>query len=135
MKSQKSIPNSVESQVNELESLRTRIKNLKEQEEQMKELIYENYKQKLVDSYKEKGEPFGVVNFKEEQFKISFDTPKKVKYDQAGLKNLYELGAPVEVEYSIKETVFKDLDKEGKDVIMPFRTVEPGKVAIKVEYK
>jgi hypothetical protein len=134
MKTQKSIPNSIESQVTELESLRTRIKNLKEQEEQLKELIYENYRQKLELSYKEKDEPFGVVNFQEEGFKISFTTLKKVEWNQDGLKKLYNEGAPVEVEYNVKESVFKAQDAEGKDAFMAYRTVKPGTVTIKVEY-
>lgn len=135
MNTQKAIPNSIEGQVNELESIRTRIKNLKEQEDRYKELIYEYYKTKMEESYKAKDEPFGVVNFQEEGFKISLTTPKKVEWDQIGLKNLLEKGAPVEIEYSVEEKVFKAQDDAGKAAFIPFRTVKPGTVAIKVEYK
>lgn len=131
----KSMPNSIEGQVNELESIRTRIKNLKEQEERIKDSIYEKYKTKLEEKYKEKEEPFGVVNLQEESFKVIFTTPKKVEWNQDGLAKLMTQGAPIDIEYSMKETVYKDLDDESKKALLPYRTVKPGTVSVKIEYK
>lgn len=127
------IPNSTEATVEQLVYVRDEIAALKELEDKLKSQLMEQFKTQLELSYKAKDEPFGVVNFKDGDYKISFTTPKKVKYDQAGLKSILEDGGPVDVEYSIKETVYKDLDQAGKNAIMPYRTVEPGSVAIKIE--
>lgn len=133
-KSVKVLLNSVEAQITELESVRSRIKNLKEQEDRIKDMIYENFKDEIAAAYKQKEDPFGVVNFPMDGYKLSFTTPKKVEWNQDGLKKLYEAGAPVDVEYSVKEVIFKAQDADGKDAFMPFRTVKPGAVSIKVEY-
>lgn len=130
----KNLPNSIEGQVDQLELIRSQIKDLKAEEDLLKELIYENFKEKINSAYKQKDEAFGVVNFKEDKFKISFTTPKKVEWNQDGLKKLYEAGAPIDVEYSVKEVIFKAQDTDGKDAFMPYRTVKPGAISIKVEY-
>lgn len=125
--------NSVEAITESLVTVRKEIESLKALEDNIKANLVQAFEVQLVAAYKEKPEPFGVVNFKDGEFKISFTTPKKVKYDQKGLAELYKQGAPVDVEYSIKEAVYKDLDQSGKEAIMPFRTVEPGSIAIKIE--
>lgn len=127
------IPNSVEATVVMLNSIRRQIAELKEDEEKIKDQLLSTFAEQIKSAYKEKSEPFGVVNFNDGDYKISFTTPKKVKWDQRGLAELHKDGAPVDVEYSVKEAVFKDLDDEGKAIMMKHRTVEPGSVAIKIE--
>ncbi len=126
-------PNSPEAIVESLHHVRNEIAALKELEDNLKSSLTESFKTQLTSAYKAKDEPFGVVNIKEGDFKIAFTTPKKVKYDQKGLAKLHEQGAPVDVEYSIKETVYKDMTDEEKNIIIPYRSVEPGSIAIKIE--
>ncbi len=104
-------------------------KKKKSIQEQIKSL----YEARIAEAYKEKGEIFGAVSFKQDGLKLTFTTPKKVEYDQEGLAALLAEGAPVDVDYSIKEVVFKDLDAAGKAAIVPYRTVTPGKMSIKIE--
>ncbi len=125
--------NSPEAITESLHHVRNEIAALKELEDNLKSSLLEAYKTQLSSAYKQKDEPFGVVNFKDGDFKISFTTPKKVKYEQRGLARLRDEGAPVDVEYSIKETVYKDMTDEEKAYIIPYRSVEPGSVAIKIE--
>src|ERR1700761_4264006 len=86
----KNKPNSIDSQLRELEDIRSQIERLKEQEEDYKELVVEYYKTKIEEAYKEKGDKFGTIKIEEEFGKLKFDTPKKVKWDQNILKKLYE---------------------------------------------
>ncbi len=116
-----------------LEDVQNQIDILKKQETGLKKELQEKYSKQTLSLYAEKGDKFGVVNIKDAGFKLSFTTPKKVSYDQEGLKKLYDLGAPVTVEYSLSENVYKALDKEGQAAFMPYRTVEPGNVSIKIE--
>ena len=118
----------------ELQHIKSSIDALVEQEKLIKKDIVEVCNDTLQSEYKSKTEPFGVVNYAGDGFKIKFDTPKKVKWDQKGLKGLLDLGAPVKAEYSVSETVFKALDDDGKEAFMPFRTVEPGLVSVRVEF-
>lgn len=127
------IPNSVVSTIESLNHVRKEIATLKDLEEELKTLLAQSYSTQLVAQYKLKPEPFGVVSFLEGDYKVSFTTPKKVEYDQEGLAKLAKLGAPVDVEYSVKETVYKSLDDAGKEAFMPYRTVKPGSVSIKIE--
>ncbi len=127
------IPNSVEATIEQLTSVRNEMDALKRLETDLKGRMLEMFQKELHDAYMEKSEPFGIVNIQHGNYKLKFDTPKKVKWDQEGLAALYKDGASVEVEYSVKETVFKAQDADGKDAFMPYRTVEPGSVSIKVE--
>lgn len=134
MKNLKSIPNSKEAIIETLADIRSQMAALKDREDDFKTRLYEAFAPELAQAYKEKGEPFGVVNMKEGDYKIVFTTPKKVKWDLTGLEKARQAGAPfVEVEYNIKETVFKDLSEADKDFLMQYRTVEPGSVNIKLE--
>ncbi len=125
------IPNSISSTIESLEHVRNEIANLEKLEGDLKERLVESFN--LSEAYKSKEEPFGVVNFQDGEYKISFTTPKKVKWDQKGLERLFKSGAPVEVEYNVKESVYKEQDDDGKAAFTQYRTVTPGSVSIKVE--
>jgi hypothetical protein len=91
------------------------------------------FNSRLESAYKQKDEPFGTVNFEEDGLKVTFNTPKKVEWNQEKLKALYEEGAPVEVEFNVKEVVYKSFDKDTQKYFTPARTVSPGSVTVKVE--
>lgn len=119
-----------------LEGIRAEISNLKKMEEELKDALVSIYKDQIDTQYKEKPEPFGIVRLGvSDDTDVVFDTPKKVKWDQKGLKELFLDGAPVKVEYSLSETLFKELNEAGKKAFMPYRTVEPGKITVKIERK
>lgn len=117
----------------ELFSVQQEIKKLKAKESQIKDEVYDIYADQATSAYKEKPEPFGIVSFKEGDLKISFDTPKKVSWDQAGLAEVFEEGGPVEVEYNVKENIYKALDDKSRKYLLKYRTVTPGNIAVKIE--
>jgi hypothetical protein len=119
--------------LNNLQEIQDKIAELKKQEAVVKSEIVFVFKERIEEALQQKDEPFGSVNFEVENLKVTFTTPKKISYDQEGLKRLYEEGAPVKVEYDLPETVFKVLDQAGKDAFMPYRTLERGTISFKVE--
>lgn len=116
-----------------LDEVRDKISILKGQEETLKDSIFEAYSVEIAAAYKEKGDPLGAISFMVGGLKLVFTTPKKVTWDQEGLKKLYAEGAPISVEYSVPEAVFKAQDKNGRDALMPYRTTTPGSTSIKIE--
>lgn len=118
---------------NELFRVESQISELKEYEGKLKAKLTFMFSDRIKEEYAQKPEPFGTVKFEDQDREIVFTTPKRVSYDQDGLKSLYEQGAPVTVEYSLNENVFKALDDAGKAAFMPYRTVEPGNMSVKVK--
>lgn len=112
-----------------LEETRAEIKRLEKQEDNYVEELKSLYTTSIADALKQKEEPFGVVHFTEGDFKVSFTTPKKVEYDQKGLEKLKEKGFPVKVKYDVSEAIYKELYVD----FIPYRTVMPGKVSVKLE--
>lgn len=131
----KVVQSNIVSLSDELSKIQSEIKKLKIQEELVKEGIYALYAENIAVAYKEKSEPFGTVSFTHNDLKITFDTPKKVSWDQEGLAELYKEGAPVKVEYGVSETLYKELNDAGKAAFMPYRTVKPGTTSVKIEVK
>lgn len=125
--------NSVESLYSALEVAKAELALAKNNEQKIKDTIISLYSGSISKEYSEKGDKFGTVNIEDSGFKLTFITPKKVKWDQDGLKELLDEGAPVQVEYDVSENVFKGLNDAGKAAFMPYRTVEPGSMTIKIE--
>lgn len=84
-----------------------------------------------------KDEPFGTANIGP----FSFNTPKKVEWDQSKLEMLWteiqENGDnPNEYMnnvYKEKETAFKNWPSSIQDAFIPARTIHPGAVSIKIK--
>ena len=129
------VPRTLKSLYEELEMVQDALRVSKETEKNIKQDILDMYADKMKTVYAAKNEPFGSINFNEGNLKITFTTPKTVSWEQDGLKSLLEDGAPVDVEYSVKEKVYQDLNQAGKDCFLPYRTVKPGAVTIKFEVK
>ncbi len=117
----------------ELEQAQEALRVTKNTEKSIKEDIHKMFEEQLKESLLDKNSPFGTVHFEKCGLKITFVTPKSVSYDQEGLKKLLEDGAPVEVEYSVNEVVYKSLNQAGQDCFDKYRTVKPGSVQIKIE--
>ncbi len=117
----------------QLEEIEQHISEFDKKKKNIQSQIKDLYEDRITSAYSEKGEPYGAVSFKQDGLKLTFTTPKKVEYNQEGLALLYSEGAPVDVEYNIKEVVFKDLDAAGKAAIVPYRTVTTGKMTVKIE--
>lgn len=129
-------PNSVEATIDSLEKVRSEIETLKTMEEELKQSLVAAFLSDINSFYKQKEDgPFGTVRIPINGLDLIFNTPKKVEWEQEGLAELHKEGAPVKVEYSVSETTFKDLDQAGRDAFMPFRTVSPGKITVKIERK
>jgi len=113
--------------IDELQSIQIDIKELKE--------IEKSIRSGIVSHYTKVGLPItGTFRRKENGFEVIITTPKKVEWDQDGLKGLLAEGAPVKVKYGVNEVLYKELDDVGKAAFMPFRTVKPGTTAIKVKF-
>ncbi|MCK5603806.1 hypothetical protein KAR91_18100 [Candidatus Pacearchaeota archaeon] len=117
----------IETLVDELQSIQADIKELKKTEKSIRSGI--------VSHYGELVPQFGTFSEKEGGIKVTITIPKKIEWDQAGLKGLLAEGAPVKTKYDVSEIVFKELDDAGKAAFMPFRTVKPGPPAIKVKFE
>lgn len=128
-------PQTLEDISNEVDSIEAQIDALKKAKDQLLGSVLERYQDQLKKEYKKKDEPFGTVNIEDEGFQVKFTTPKNVDWDQNGLAELYKDGAPVEVEYSVKEVIFKSLNDAGREAFMPFRTTKPGKVKVELTKK
>lgn len=119
----------------DLESIQTALYNLKNQEKAIKDAILSIYEVQLGMAYIQKAEPFGTVNFEDEGLKITFNTPKKVTWDQEKLAEIYKEAGDeyIRVSYDVSETAYKGWNQAIKDELMAARTVEPGTITIKVE--
>ena len=117
----------------ELEQAQEALRITKNTEKAIKEEIHGMFDEQLRESLRSKNSPFGTVHFEQAGLKVTFVTPKNVSYDQEGLKKLLDDGAPVDVEYSVNETVYKSLNQAGQDAFDKYRTVKPGSVTLKIE--
>ena len=117
----------------ELEQAQEALRVTKNTEKSIKEEIHGMFEEQLSESKGKRNSPFGTVHFEQDGLKVSFVTPKKVSYEQEGLKKLLDDGAPVDVEYSVNETVYKSLNQAGQDAFDKYRTTEAGTVQIKIE--
>lgn len=124
-----------DSVLSELNKIQLDIKELKAQETMLKLALISEYKSEYTAKLKAKSEPFGQSSFETAEYKVTFNTPKKVTWDQNGLAELHKEGAPVDVEYSVGEKTYKELNDAGKEAFMPYRTVTPGNVSVEIEVK
>lgn len=127
------LPNSFEALMDAIQATQQQLLKLKAHEKYLLDNLTAHFQEQLTVKYKQKAEPFGVVNFQEGNHKVKFTTPKNVSWDQEGLAKLMKEGAPVKIKYEVSETVYKELNDAGKKAFMPYRTVKPGKIAIKFE--
>lgn len=110
-------------------------------EKEIKTEILSRFEADIKEGLLTKDEPFGVINLIEDGFKLSFTTPKKVKWDQAKLADLYDQikrgnENPLDymkVEYDVPEAKFKAWPEVIKSEFIDARTVEPGSISMKME--
>ena len=119
----------------DLQAVQIALYNFKKQEQAIKDEILNMYEVKLGLAYINKDEPFGTVNFEDDGIKVSFNTPKKVHWDQEKLAELYKEAGPdyIDIDYHVSEAKYKLWNKEIKEALLPARTVEPGTITVKVE--
>lgn len=100
-----------------------------------------HYKNQIIDfcqaqinnELAKKDEPFGTANIGP----FSFNTPKKVEWDQVKLKTLYsEIGETaheyMDISYKVRETAFKNWPSSIQNAFLPARTVQPGSISVKI---
>lgn len=110
---------------------------LKREEKQLKAALTDEY----AESIKEKG--FGSFSVDAGEYKLTFNTPKKVEWDQEKLAEIYEKiragndnpADYIEISYSVPESRFKAWPTVISEEFMPARTVKEGAVSIKFERK
>jgi hypothetical protein len=118
----------IEEFINAENALRINLETL----ESIKNELIDLYSIRIQSALSERDEPFGDVIFNYNGNNICFNTPKKVFWNQDGLKELLSEGAPVDVEYSVKESIFRDLEYSGKQAFSPYRVVKQGTTTLKL---
>jgi len=119
---------------NELQEAEAASKHAANRLKYAKKAVLDYFKDEADVLYRQKPEPFGVVNITAGNYKFTIDTPKKVEWDQNELAKLYLDGFfDIEVEYNIKESVYKEMTDNLKKYFQKARTVKPGSQTLKVE--
>lgn len=121
----------------ELEDNLQRQAELKREEKQLKAALTDAY----ADTIKEKG--FGSVSVDAGEYKLTFNTPKKVEWDQEKLAEIYEKIRAgndnpedyIEISYNVPESRFKAWPAVIVEEFLPARTVKEGATSIKIERK
>lgn len=127
--------------IEDILSLEAQIATLESNVKIAKNNLLERRRAQLDEALRAKKEPFGAVSTEIANQKVTFTTPKKVTWDQGGLKKLAAQmiadGADPEeyitIEYKIKEDAYKNWPSNLKEYFEPHRTVTPGNVSIKIE--
>lgn len=110
---------------------------LADREKKIKEQIIASVEKEAMDQLNKKSEPFGVVRVGH----VSITYPKKVKWDQTKLADLYEQIKKgnenpldyMKVEYDVPETKYKAWPEVIKNEFVSARTVERGNPTLKWE--
>lgn len=118
--------------LDEYMSLVEQIRALTKRKDVVKKQVLDMFSANIQAGLREKEEPFGTVNIQEGEYQIKTVTPKKVEYDQVGMEKLYKEGAPVTVEYTLSETLFKAMGDASRSEFLPYRTVKPGSVSLEI---
>lgn len=98
--------------------------------------IYLANKDAINDAYSEKGSPYGTVHVNG----LTINTPKKVTWDQGKLADMYDKiklgnenpGDYIKVSYDVSETKYNAWPESIRAAFDEARTVQPGKVTIKL---
>lgn len=110
---------------------------LADREKKIKEQIIASVEKEAIEQLNKKAEPFGVVHVG----LVSLTYPKKVKWDQTKLADLYEQIKKgnenpldyMKVEYDVPETKYKAWPEVIKSEFVDARTVERGNPTLKIE--
>jgi hypothetical protein len=98
--------------------------------------------QDISSALQQKPEPFGAVSQPIGGMKVTFTTPKKVKWDQKKLADLHaqissdpdeNVEDYITTEFKVSEDAYKAWPAPIKQHFEPARTVEPGSVSVKIE--
>lgn len=112
-------------------------------EKEIKEEILKRYEGNLVNLLAEKSEPYGTVNITEDDFIISVNVPKKIKWEQDRLANLCKQITAgnenpldyIDIEYNVPESKYKNWPQIIKDEFIAARTIQPGSPAVTIKRK
>lgn len=110
---------------------------LAEREKKIKDRIIEAVEKEALDQLAKKADPYGVVRIGP----VSLTYPKKVKWDQVKLADLYEQIKKgnenpldyMKVEYDVPETKYKAWPEVIKNEFIGARTVERGNPTLKID--
>lgn len=127
----------------ELEFIAHQKAELVKSEKALNEELIERYFQAINNKLEQKTQPYGVVSFDEDEFKIKFDTPKKVEWDQDKLQGLYEEIKKdgqdptdyIEVKYNVPERLYSAWPRNLQDAFIEARTITPGNIKVTIERK
>lgn len=129
MKSQLDIISKLREKKEELEAIKREVSALESE-------LYLATKDDINNAYKEKGNAYGVVHVGE----LTVNIPKKVTWDQKRLAELYKgislsnenPSDYIKVTYDVSEAKYNAWPEAIRSTFDEARTVEPGKVTIKV---
>jgi hypothetical protein len=133
--------------VSQLALLQEDVAELKASTKKADDFIYaalaERFAGKASEQRKAKGQDTGTVRFDDGEYTVVADLPKKVTYDQSGLRQvetqINAMGEPIEDYISIKrdvsERAFEGWPNSLKKMFLPYRTVGVGKAGYKLVKK
>ena len=119
-----------------LASLRAQMHQLKQDETALVSEIAQVYQSQITEQLKDKDYGCGTATVDGAKFVIS----KTVKWDQAGLKNIYEQiragnenpDEYIDLKLDVKESRYKAWPTPIRESFEPFRTVTPSKIKIQL---
>lgn len=131
----------IEQKLQALIELQETMACLKNEEATLKLEIQKHFEDDIKVQLAVKDEPYGTVNCQVSNYKIKFDRPKRVLWDQSALatlnKQIMEGGENptdyITVEYSVSEAKYKSWPQAIKDAFIEARTVKDGAISVKVE--
>jgi len=118
------------------EELRYIVKDLSAELKEIDEKLEDLFLQKSRDTLRSQGKDFGTATIAEGNSRFKINIPKKVKWDNDMLKEVFEGMNPddanhfAKVTFSVDERVYNAAHKEIRDLLEPCRVTEMGKFKI-----
>lgn len=124
----------------ELYQVQSELKKLKAKEKEIILSVKEYYAEDIAERYATKQEPFGAITIALGDIDIEVTRPKKVEWDQEGLKQLREKISKhedsskyIKEKLTVSETDYKKWPKDVQEAFKQHRTVKDGTETIKLK--
>jgi hypothetical protein len=120
--------------------IRERFAEAKTMKERLNDGLDLRFSLRLQKELQNQSKDTGTVHFREENFRITAEVPKKVTWDSQKtehIMNLFSESTRKEIfkaDYSVDENLYLSLPPQYKEILAPARTVTPGKIRYKIAF-
>jgi hypothetical protein len=120
--------------------IRERLAEAKTMKERLDDGLNLRFSLSLQKELQNQSKDTGTVHFREENFKITAEVPKKVAWDAQEIERIANLFSEstrkeiFKVSYSVDENLYLSLPPQYKEALAPARTVIPGKIRYKIAF-